>query len=220
MQEVHDLGLTAQADLGLAYAWLDDVTVHDWAVGLHVPATLSDAHHLYPAFFTPCDLAISRPLEWCATAMMPDSLTTGNSRCILPHAPLTAAKSLRTHLVNLAEGSDADSPENALSSALHDLQVEMQNVVTRFQSDIQDIRKRGVSACEGTASEGHVADDPTFSILPVPDTPDHVEKHGEDVLRHTILQKSKEQVEDAIRMAEEAAATAGKKDAGAARVEL
>lgn len=32
MNEVRDLGATAQADLGLDYAWLDDVTVKDWAV--------------------------------------------------------------------------------------------------------------------------------------------------------------------------------------------
>lgn len=31
VNEVRDLGATAQADLGLNYAWLDDVTVHDWA---------------------------------------------------------------------------------------------------------------------------------------------------------------------------------------------
>ncbi|KAG9050428.1 hypothetical protein FS837_005501 [Tulasnella sp. UAMH 9824] len=31
VNEVRDLGATAQADLGLDYAWLDDVTVKDWA---------------------------------------------------------------------------------------------------------------------------------------------------------------------------------------------
>ncbi|KIO15599.1 hypothetical protein M407DRAFT_34811, partial [Tulasnella calospora MUT 4182] len=31
VNEVRDLGATAQADLGLDYAWLDDVTVNDWA---------------------------------------------------------------------------------------------------------------------------------------------------------------------------------------------
>lgn len=32
VKEVNDLGTIAQGDLGLDYAWLDDVTVNDWAV--------------------------------------------------------------------------------------------------------------------------------------------------------------------------------------------
>ncbi len=32
VKEVRDLGTNAQSDLGLDYSWLDDVTVHDWAV--------------------------------------------------------------------------------------------------------------------------------------------------------------------------------------------
>lgn len=45
VNEVRDLGATAQADLGLDYAWLDDVTVHDWAVSGAFFLSLSPVPH-------------------------------------------------------------------------------------------------------------------------------------------------------------------------------
>lgn len=37
MKEVRDLGTAAQSDIGLDYAWLDDVTVQDWTVMCTAP---------------------------------------------------------------------------------------------------------------------------------------------------------------------------------------
>ncbi|KIO34111.1 hypothetical protein M407DRAFT_150794 [Tulasnella calospora MUT 4182] len=167
VNEVRDLGATAQADLGLDYAWLDDVTVNDWA---------------------------------------------------RYHGLLNAAKELETSLESMAFGNSEEALENALAFKLRDLQVDLETVVLRFQTRLSEAHAKGLEAVKerkappadapsnitpGQETATSIeADEPTFSILPIGDVGRNVQE--EDSAEYIFIKKGQEQVEDALRQAQEA----------------
>ncbi|KAG8958197.1 hypothetical protein FRC03_009361 [Tulasnella sp. 419] len=168
------LGTEAQADLGLDYAWLDDVTVQDWT---------------------------------------------------RYHELLGAAESLKKELIELANGSSPKSPSNALNNALRQLQLDLQDVGLGFKYYIDKSYRRGLNTFAGRPADyGENGEDaepkpeatakdipsetgePEVSILPIPDGEKDRRPH-EEVLenaQHVFMSKGKEQVEQAVKMAEEA----------------
>jgi len=159
VSDVRDLGTTAQADLGLDYAWLDDVTVKDWT---------------------------------------------------RYHGLLNVAKDLQTKLMGIASGTDANAPHNVLSEAMRDLQLDLETVVLRFRSDLNTVHQSGLEAIRAGHATPLVprvtpsvpAEEPVMSILPVYDGDEDVDAAGPE---HIVMGKSKEQVQDAMKMAAEAA---------------
>ncbi|KAG8903177.1 hypothetical protein FRB99_003626 [Tulasnella sp. 403] len=174
--QVRNMGTTAQADLGLDYAWLDDVTVKDWT---------------------------------------------------RYHDLLDVSKKLHKRLTEMAAGSDKESPVNALSVSLRDLQVELETVVLRFQNHLSEAHEKGLNAIRGrkanvradstaeaapeavatptTPAARNDGADPTMSILPIHNGgPDRNTRPDDPDPRYVIMQKDKQQVEDALKLAHEA----------------
>lgn len=113
--------------------------------------------------------------------------------------------------MELANGAHPDSPSNALNVAMQELQLEMQKTVLRFKNMLGATQKKGLNTFRGIkTTPSEESEDPTFSILPVPDTEKgqitDPEGQVEPDATQIFLGKSEAQVEDAIKQAEAAAA--------------
>lgn len=90
--------------------------------------------------------------------------------------------------------------------------MELESVVLRFQKRLSDAHDRGLTAIKGDDTKKEKStpskdQEPTFSVLPVDDgdLDQAVPDHDGVGASHVVLQKTKEQVEDALRMAQQAA---------------
>lgn len=113
-----------------------------------------------------------------------------------------AAADLQAKLTNLANGSDPESPRNALSDAMRDLQLDLETVALRFRSDLNAVHQRGLEAIRGghhpssedTRHATASSDEPMMSKLPIDDGPADQASDAQSVL----LGKSREQVDEAM----------------------
>lgn len=129
---------------------------------------------------------------------------------------LLVSKHLHKKLLKIVNGEDPNVPKNALSEAMQDLQVQLEATVARFRSELNALHQQGTNAIREGAqsqtpsgkapSEASNAEEPepVMSILPIDD--EKPAPTEDDVLmpERVVLQKSKEQIMDAVRMAGEA----------------
>jgi len=119
----------------------------------------------------------------------------------------------------LRNGTHEDTTDNPILRTLKELRVEVDDIITGFESRLRKIKRDGERAFDGTnhdedSPESKPAEDPTVSILPIAD--------GESIPQ-VIIGKSPEQVVEALKEAplEDWAASKQKKPDGVhAREEL
>lgn len=123
-----------------------------------------------------------------------------------------AAKDLQAELTDLASGSGPNAPRNALAEAMRDLQLDLETVVHRFRYDLNTVHQDGLDTIRGggaslrrKADRTDAADEPTVSILPIDDDDDDAVESGSPAdAPYMMMGKSKEQVQDALSMAQAA----------------
>ncbi|KAI0029547.1 hypothetical protein K488DRAFT_22124, partial [Vararia minispora EC-137] len=161
--EVKDIADAAQADIGLDYVWLEDVTYWDW--------------QRY-------------------------------------HALVRRAENFTTDAFTIQNGTHPSPPVNPVVGVLAELENEVQDVVTGFETRMRQLRRTGARAFGASkrweddedleaeddegADEALLQDPDVVAILPVPDDAPAV---APDV---PIIGRGKEEVEQAFARAEEA----------------
>lgn len=137
----------AQADIGLDYVWLDDVTYHDW-----------QRYH---------DLSRSE-LRSCVVRPCAD-----RSRA----SRFTESANFTQDALMIQNGSHPVALENPVISAIEDLESEVKDVVGGFEMRLRRVKRAGDRTLTGEPSASAGANDagatentnaPTVSILPVP----------------------------------------------------
>lgn len=90
----------------------------------------------------------------------------------------SAVKEYDATLRSIANGTDSSAPENPLSLALSDLNVQLQDIVIQFELQLADINSQGLglltaatTEADGleTPEETKSGEEPVFSVLPVSD---------------------------------------------------
>ena len=169
---VAELVEKAQADIGLDYSWLDDVTTDDW-VRYHdlMRCELISFHHPIFEFLT-----IS-----------------------LTHiASYTASDSFHEEILMQRNGTHEEALENPILQVLRELRVEVDDIITGFESRLRRIQRDGERTFGGAnqddenSSDAKSAEDPSVSILPVV---------NEESVPQVIIGKSSEQVMEALKEA-------------------
>ncbi|THH12437.1 hypothetical protein EW146_g7696 [Bondarzewia mesenterica] len=156
--EVRDLADRAQADVGLDYAWLDDVTYQDW-----------QRYH---------DL--------------------------LKRKYLTRSDDFTQHVQSVQNGSHPSPPINPVQPALEELESEVKDIITGFETRLRRIKRAGDRAFGVAVPEEEKEDvdeedsgapeKPLVSILPVPGQ--NEPSADEAVLN--VIGRGKQEVEEAF----------------------
>lgn len=169
-EAVKDLAERAQADIGMDYAWLDDVDYTDW---------------------------------------------------VRYHDLMRASENFTQQALMIQNGTHPSPPINPVLPALNDLEAEIKDIVTGFQTRVRGLKRSGHRAFGGSNDEEDAdnqdsedkSDAPTTpqspipdaSILPVPDP----EKDTATGAALPVIGRSKEEVIDALGRAEEALKSQG-----------
>jgi hypothetical protein len=102
----------------------------------------------------------------------------------------------------IQNGSHPSPPINPVIPAMRELQSELEDIAVGFDSRLRRIKRSGERAFTGApVDEDEVPSEAEFSILPVPEETAVNKPEGE--IPPVILGRSKEQVLEALKMAEE-----------------
>ena len=169
---VSDFSEKAQADLGLDYSWLDDVTTDDWV-----------RYH---------DLMRCTLIPFRYSALVDDDICS-NARAFR----YTASDSFHDDLLKIQNGTHPDSAPNPILRALRELRVEVDGIMTGFQSRLSEIqgegeRTLGESNRGKDSPESKPTEEPIASILPIA---------TEESIPQVVIGKSPEQVAEALKEA-------------------
>ncbi|TFK52034.1 hypothetical protein OE88DRAFT_1658801 [Heliocybe sulcata] len=153
-EAVKDFAESAQANIGMDYAWLDDVDYHDW---------------------------------------------------VRYHDLVRASENFTEQAYMIQNGSHPSPPVNPVSAALNDLEAEIKDIVTGFQTRLRGLKRSGARAFGGE-SDGADADAPTTpqsptegaSILPVPDAEKKGAAIADGVPPVPVIGRSKGEVLEAL----------------------
>ncbi|KAI0831991.1 hypothetical protein BC628DRAFT_1452778, partial [Trametes gibbosa] len=153
VQEVKDIAENAQSDIGLDYAYLDDVSYLDW-----------QRYH---------DL-------------------------------LRRSENFTVHVHSVQDGSHPSPPINPVLTALAELQTEVEDVVSGFETRLRRLTRNGARAfgpvVDESDEESPVSGDETVSILPVEESalPEHTHSPTDAKVPPVLIGRGKEEVEAAL----------------------
>jgi hypothetical protein len=183
--EVKAFADKAQNDLIADYSWLDDVTHRDW-------------ERYHKLMFR----ELSSVMIWRALL----TYHLGN-------------REATEEFQKLFNGHSSPPLSNLVQDEIARVEDQMHKIAMNFKTDINGIRKEGWKYIMGETDENAkpeqvpkpaetAAEEPSFSILPI-----DLEGEIDNIIQggEVILSKSKEQIEQAVLMAEEAATEAGKR---------
>jgi hypothetical protein len=145
---VKNVAENAQADLGLDYAWLDDVTYLDWQ--RYHDLTRSG----YP-IYSQCSFLLTRKI-----------------------LPVSESERFADEALSIQNGSHPVVPSNPVLTALDDLSSELEDLILGFQTRLRRIKRTAARTFNNTSQDGVAMDEdetapqPEISILPVPDNRD------------------------------------------------
>lgn len=134
-----------QADLGMDYAWLDDVTYVDWQY-----------YH---------DLVRSALLQVLYYIDCTERSTTFHH---------TESDNHTRDLLSIADGTHTTPLANPILDAMKELKTEVEEIVTGFETRMRRLNRDGVRSFDGktpesaSASDKEEAPQPEVSILPIP----------------------------------------------------
>lgn len=149
-EKVREVADEGQSDVGFDYIWLSDVTYHDW-----------QRYH-----------ALVGSECFCVIFFM--------HLCYVLNCLVLKGSNNFTELANsIQNGSHPSPPIDPIPSALHDLQLELQDVIAGFETRFRRIKRNGLrtfdSLSEDTTEEEESEQvfeshhPPEFSILPIPE---------------------------------------------------
>lgn len=106
---------------------------------------------------------------------------------------------------SIQRGTHPSPPINPILPVLEDLESEVQDIVTGFETRLRRLKRdgeRNLGQVDVAADESVSASEPTVSILPVPE--DEIRRHGaKDDIPPVIVGRTKEEVVEALGRAEE-----------------
>jgi hypothetical protein len=110
-------------------------------------------------------------------------------------APCLASDSFHEDILMERNGTHPESLKNPIFEALKDLRVEVDDIITGFESRLRRIQRDGERAFDGAnhdedSSRAKPAEDPSVSILPVAE---------DDSIPQVTIGKSPEQVVEALK---------------------
>ncbi|KAH9857245.1 hypothetical protein C2E23DRAFT_807141 [Lenzites betulinus] len=157
VEEIKSIAERGQADIGMDYAYLDDVTYLDW-----------QRYH---------DL-------------------------------LRRSENFTTDAYSIQDGSHPSPPINPVLTSLADLQNEVEDVVSGFETRLRRLTRTGVRAFgaaqdtsdDSEAQEPPVSGDETVSILPIEESalPEHTQSPADARPPPVVIGRGKEEVEAAL----------------------
>ena len=183
-----------QADIGLDYAWLDDVTYLDWRVrtiSSRIRRTLNTHSNSTPAL--PC---IARQYVSFVNLALASLIPPPDHKTFLEQAK------------SIQNGTDPSAPSNPIFPILDDLQLEIKDVIMSFETRFRRMKRAGERAfASASASDASKSDEdleagaePVVSILPVPAGGSDRERADADqaAVADAILGRGEEEVREAL----------------------
>lgn len=179
---VRDIADRAQADLGLDYAWLDDVTYQDW-----------QRYH---------------DLTRCKSTRLSCPFNKNFDRNFFHFHARSAADDFLSLVLSIQNGTHPSPPIDPVQPALADLQAEIQDVVVGFETRLRRVKRNGDRAFGGAVegsdeASGDDESDETVSILPIEqdEKKDPAAGQSPPDIPQVVIGRSKEEVVAALNRA-------------------